>query len=641
MAAGDIIIPGNTITPEIMQKIAAEITKLINTNAKDPGQWEVVTSTNGVTSLPVLQVMGSTYKLVRLAVSTLQGVNGREVELQMNAEKTAIQWRYVAVSRSDLQPTEWRTLIEVSLLKGDPGETPNFRTGEKGIEWKYKTEDEGAWRVLIAYDVLKLKFSDLSADNIAEFWRGVPDDVMAEFQKPATDAAGEVRKEMTQISQEANTAITNVNTAKGNAEKATKDANDAAGLANTAAGQAKKAAGDADTATGLAVAAASLAKEKAGVANTAAGNADTAAANANSKANLANTSAGTANTAAENANNKAGLANTAATAANTAAELANKKAELANTAANTANTAAERTNKATSNAGVATKLANDAATAANTAKGNADTAAAAANTAKDNANKATSDANTAAGKANDAATKANTATSNANTATGKANDAASLATTAAGNANTAAGRVDNAIASAGQATKAANNAAAAATTAKDNAVTATGKANDAAKLANDKAGQANTAATAANTAKENAVTATGNANKATDRANTAAENAEKIAKGFQADWNVSDSADPNYIKNRPEIPTLDAMPTGETSSYVNSAGTTVSFRIGDEVRVLEDGEYVFYKLYDLAAGVASWQESGSGTALPGNIYLQGANYYNESVQIIKEGYLNE
>lgn len=194
MAAGDIIIPDNMITPEIMQKIAAEVTKLINTNAKDPGQWEVVTSTAGIASLPVFQVMGATYKLVRVAISTLQGVNGREVELQMNAEKTAIQWRYVSVSGSDLQPTEWRTLIEVSLLKGDPGETPEFRQAGAGLEWKYKTEGEDAWRVLVSIEILKLKFSDLTDENVAEFWRGVPDNVMAEFQKPAIEAAYELNK---------------------------------------------------------------------------------------------------------------------------------------------------------------------------------------------------------------------------------------------------------------------------------------------------------------------------------------------------------------------------------------------------------------------------------------------------------------
>ena len=77
-----------------------------------------------------------------------------------------------------------------------------------------------------------------------------------------------------------------------------------------------------------------------------------------------------------------------------------------------------------------------------------------------------------------------------------------------------------------------------------------------------------------------------------------------------------------------------------TLSYVNTDGTTINFRIGDDVRVAEDGEYVFYRLYDLAGGKASWQESGSGTALPGNVYLTGANYYNESVRTIKQGYLS-
>ena len=83
MAAGDIIIPNNTITPEIMQQIATEVEKLIGTNAKDPGQWETVQSTDGVTSLPVFKVIGNTYKLVRVAVSILQGIDGREVELRL------------------------------------------------------------------------------------------------------------------------------------------------------------------------------------------------------------------------------------------------------------------------------------------------------------------------------------------------------------------------------------------------------------------------------------------------------------------------------------------------------------------------------------------------------------------------------
>lgn len=182
MAAGDIIIPDNTITPEIMAQIATEVTKLIGTNAKDPGQWEEVASLTGITSLPVFQVMGNAYKLVRVAMSTLKGVNGREVELQVDEGRTAIQWRYVGVSGSDLEPAEWKTLVSLSLLKGDPGDTAEFRKGATGLEWKYQSEGDESWRTLVSIDDLKLKFSDLTEEGIAAFWRGVPSDVLAQMK---------------------------------------------------------------------------------------------------------------------------------------------------------------------------------------------------------------------------------------------------------------------------------------------------------------------------------------------------------------------------------------------------------------------------------------------------------------------------
>ena len=207
MAAGDIIIPNNTITPEIMQQIATEVEKLIGTNAKDPGQWETVQSTDGVTSLPVFKVIGNTYKLVRVAVSILQGINGREVELRLNTDRTAIQWRYVGVSGSNLDSTEWVNLVDLSLIKGDPGENPVFRKGTSGLEWKYQSESDSSWRLLVSIDDIKLHFSDLTEDEIAEFWRGVPEDVVALFQKPATDAAAEVRGQMNEVTQNVNKAI--------------------------------------------------------------------------------------------------------------------------------------------------------------------------------------------------------------------------------------------------------------------------------------------------------------------------------------------------------------------------------------------------------------------------------------------------
>ena len=44
------------------------------------------------------------------------------------------------------------------------------------------------------------------------------------------------------------------------------------------------------------------------------------------------------------------------------------------------------------------------------------------------------------------------------------------------------------------------------------------------------------------------------ANEAADRANTAAEAAEGIVSGIRPDW-LSGKESPNYIKNKPEIPT--------------------------------------------------------------------------------------
>ena len=65
MAVGDIITSdGKTLTIEDLRKIAVEVEKLISSNSKDPGEWEEVKSLSGITSLPVLQSLGASYKLV-------------------------------------------------------------------------------------------------------------------------------------------------------------------------------------------------------------------------------------------------------------------------------------------------------------------------------------------------------------------------------------------------------------------------------------------------------------------------------------------------------------------------------------------------------------------------------------------------
>lgn len=163
MAAGDIILSdGTTITPEDLQKIAAETKKLLAAESKELSQYEEVSSLSNLTSLPGIFQSGSTMKLVRVALSVLKGVDGKTVEL--SASSTAIQWRYVG-------ETEWNTLIDIALLKGDRGDAGEkivLRKGQSGIEWKYESEEDTAYKTLVSIDDIKLKYSDLSEVDKAE-----------------------------------------------------------------------------------------------------------------------------------------------------------------------------------------------------------------------------------------------------------------------------------------------------------------------------------------------------------------------------------------------------------------------------------------------------------------------------------------
>lgn len=159
MAAGDINIDGIQISPEGLARLVAAVTQNIEAKSNDPGQIEVIDSLNGVTSIPVLQQIGSTVKLVRVLVSILRGIDGREVFLQVT--ETHLQWRYT--------DGMWDNLLALADLKGDKGETPVLRTNSNGIEWKYESEEEDAWKELVSYEALKLKFTDLTSEQIDAF----------------------------------------------------------------------------------------------------------------------------------------------------------------------------------------------------------------------------------------------------------------------------------------------------------------------------------------------------------------------------------------------------------------------------------------------------------------------------------------
>lgn len=335
MAAGDINIDGIQISPEGLARLVAAVTQNIGAKSNDPGQIEVIDSLNGVTSIPVLQQIGSTVKLVRVLVSILRGVDGREIFLQVT--ETHLQWRYT--------DGMWDNLLALADLKGDKGETPVLRTNSNGIEWKYESEEEDAWKELVSYETLKLKFTDLTSEQIDAFWRAMPEDIQLLFQKPAQDAADKVIKEVNEVKvnltadvealeERAETVIRETGEAKDFADQATKDAGDAARLATEKAGIAETSAKDADEKAGKADKIANetlLVKQQTEKVKE---NAEEAIKFTIEAAALAEKQAGVATDAARIAAEQAGVAEKAAGKADKATDAAVKAADRATTLSN-------------------------------------------------------------------------------------------------------------------------------------------------------------------------------------------------------------------------------------------------------------------------------------------------------------------
>lgn len=547
MAVGDIITSdGKTLTIEDLRKIAVEVEKLISSNSKDPGEWEEVKSLSGITSLPVLQSLGASYKLVRVAVEILKGVDGHDVEFQVDADRTAIQWRKVSVSGGE--PSEWKTLIQLSYLKGDAGETPEFRKGDTGLEWKYKSEEDTSWRSLIAIDDLRWHFTDLTKDQIAELWHELPDDVLTEFQAPALEAAE---------------------------------------VANAGADRANAAA-EATEQTNVEVCEQEAERIKAEAARIEAEIERVAAEQERSTSEIARKNSETKRTEAEALRGSNESERQTAETERKESETVRKEAETIRKTSESERNTSENLRKEAETARIESESSRVQVEASRVRAEQTRTETEVERTKAESKRKESESVRV---------------------------EAESLRTLSEEQRIKA-----EAVREAAEIVRGVSE-----------------EEREAAEVVRQNQEEIRQSQeTKRETSTEISIQ---KANEAADRANTAAEAAEGIVSGIRPDW-LSGKESPNYIKNKPEIPTLEAIPDENTLSYVNTDGTTINFRIGDDVRVAEDGEYVFYRLYDLAGGKASWQESGSGTALPGNVYLTGANYYNESVRTIKQGYLS-
>jgi hypothetical protein len=286
------------------------------------------------------------------------------------------------------------------------GMSPVFRKGELGIEWKYSTEDDSAWRLLVNFADITWKFDDLTDAQkqlLIPHLKDFTAEEIAELQQPATEMISKLEATNTKVT-EAETSRVNAENARVAAEKQRES--DSA----TAVSNAKSATSDANSAAKTANDAAKSANDAAENANDAAAKVTTAITDISKEKQAANDAADKANTAAENADSQ-----------RTAAE----KAEAARVAAENARVAAENSRVTAENSRVAAEKQRVSDSAA--AITNAESATKAANTAAEGANSAASKANSSASSADKATETLNTVKTECASAQAAANSAAQSA----------------------------------------------------------------------------------------------------------------------------------------------------------------------------------------------------------------------
>ena len=82
------------------------------------------------------------------------------------------------------------------------GMTPEFRKGTVAIEWKYTTEEDSAWRPLMGLSELKMKYEDLTEDEIASLklqYSDLTEEEILELQKPASDMIAKLEQTDLQV----------------------------------------------------------------------------------------------------------------------------------------------------------------------------------------------------------------------------------------------------------------------------------------------------------------------------------------------------------------------------------------------------------------------------------------------------------
>lgn len=130
-------------------------------------------------------------RLKRVPPSLMKGRPGDQgLSSYLGVSATFIQWKQ-GINGA------WQNLIEIERLRGPKGEKPIFRKVGGTLQMKYEGEPDTAWLNIFDRDELKMKFSDLTADEVSQLklhFSDLTTEDVKELQKPAREAADELNK---------------------------------------------------------------------------------------------------------------------------------------------------------------------------------------------------------------------------------------------------------------------------------------------------------------------------------------------------------------------------------------------------------------------------------------------------------------
>ena len=101
------------------------------------------------------------------------------------------------------------------------GMTPEFRKGAVAVEWRYTTEDDTAWRPLLGFSELRMRYEDLTEEQISSLklkYEDLTEEDIAELQQPSYDMIAKL-EQTDSLVQEAETLRVEAEAGRASAEE--------------------------------------------------------------------------------------------------------------------------------------------------------------------------------------------------------------------------------------------------------------------------------------------------------------------------------------------------------------------------------------------------------------------------------------